>query len=190
MSQTVTLKRPNDRKSARRYRNTRKRAQECVVASREYMIARAIPLEDLPDVDPTETMQLLINRTERLWRYAAAQVDALRPGIATNQSGESMDHELWPSWDDNGNLVVQHNYWVEREKQLAELLGKLTESAQKLGLAERRTRVAEGQVQLLGEALKAACVAAGITGEQQKQLGAALRTELATIEGTAIEIAA
>ncbi len=129
---------------------------------------------------------MLINRVTRLWRYAAAQVDALKPGAARNQSGESMDHELWVTWDDNMNLVVTSSYWIQREEQLAVLLGKLTESAQKLGLAERRTRVAEGQVQLLGEALRAACAVAGITGEQQKQLGAALRQELATIEGTTV----
>jgi hypothetical protein len=150
------------------------------------MIAKATPIEDLPDVDPGDAMQLLINRVERLWRYAAAQCDALRPGTARNQSPDQMDHELWVAWDDNSNLVVTSSYWVTREKELSELLGKLTESAQRIGLTERRTRVAEYQLQILGEALQAAAKAIGIPEAQRRQLGGELRTQLQMIEGEPI----
>jgi Arc/MetJ family transcription regulator len=155
------------------------------------MISRAQPIEDLPDVDPAETMQLLINRIERLWRYAAAQVDALRPGVARNQSMDNMDYELWATWDDNMNIVITNSYWIQREKELSELLGKLTEAAQRIGLSERRTRVQEAQTQLMGEALAAAAEAAGLNAVQKRRLGSELRKQLvADVESTAVEIAA
>jgi hypothetical protein len=43
-------------------------------------------------------------------------------------------------------------------------------------------RVREEESRLLGEALKAACVVAGIKAETQRKLGAALRNELALLE--------
>lgn len=145
-------------------------------------ISSAIPLEDFPDVAPDEMLKLVINRTVFLWRACCAEVDALKPGVAKNQSEH--DKERWASYDEFGNIIIGHNYWIELESKLRAELGKLTEVSMKLGLDERRARVAEGQLQVLGEALKAACVAVGIGPEQQKVLGAALRTELATIEGS------
>lgn len=180
-------------RSARRRAREHKRIERTVVNLRESMIARAQPIEDLPNVDPAETMQLLINRVERLWRYAAAQVDALKPGVARNQSADCMDHELWAAWDDNMNIVITSSYWIQREKELSELLGRLTESAQRLGLSERRTRVQEAQTQLMGEALAAAAAAAGLNDTQKRRLGVELRKQLvqaADVESTVEEVAA
>lgn len=181
-------------RSARRRAREHRRIERTVVNHRESMIARAQPIEDLPDVDAAETMQLLINRVERLWRYAAAQVDELKPGVARNQSMDSMDHELWATWDDNMNIVVTSSYWIQREKELSELLGRLTESAQRIGLSERLASVKEAQTQLMGEALLAAAEAAGLNTAQKRRLGSELRTQLtmlaADVESTAVEIAA
>lgn len=152
------------------------------------LIADAIPLEDLPDVEPADAMQLMINRVGFLVRAAAAETDRLKPGLAKNQAKDELQHELWSSWDEQGNLIVMANYWVEREQKLREELARLTEKAQQLGLSERRTRVQEIQVSILGEALKAACAAAGLSAGTTRKLGAALRDELATIEGTAVEL--
>lgn len=184
----TTVKRRKS-KSAQGRASAHKKLERSVAYHREQMIINATPLEDLPDVDPAECMQLLINRTERLLRYAAAQVDALKPGVAPNQSGESMDHELWVTWDDNQNLVVTNSYWIAREEALTMLLGKLTESAQKLGLSERRARVAEAQVVLLGEALRQACISAGLDDATQRKLGGELRTQLVMLEsGGMVEV--
>jgi hypothetical protein len=184
----TTVKRRKS-KSAQGRAAEHKRFERNVAFHREQMIVNATPLEDLPDVDPAEAMQMIINRTERLLRYAAAQVDALRPGVAPNQSRDNMDHELWVTWDDNSNLVVTNSYWIHREEQLTILLGKLTEAAQKLGLSDRRARVAEAQVLLLGEALQAACVAAGLNEGQRRQVGQELRTQLVLLEsGQQVEV--
>lgn len=159
-----------------------------MMAHKEALIAKAIPIEDLPDAEPSEMMQLLINRVTFLLRAAAAEADRLKPGVAQNQTRGEMEHEQWVSYDEQGNVVVMANFWIERETVLRQELAKLTEKAQALGLSERRTRVKEAEMQLLGEALKAAAQAAGLKPAQQRALGAALRTELATIEGTAVEI--
>lgn len=154
-----------------------------MVAHREQLLARSIPLEDIPDVDPGETMQLLINRVTHLVRHAAAEADRLKPGLAKNQSRTELEHEQWSHWDEQGNLVVMSNYWLQREEELRSELAKLTEKAQALGLAERNTRVKEAQFMMVAAALKAACEAAGIPEKQQRKLGIALEAELETIEG-------
>lgn len=161
-----------------------------MVAHREALIAASVPLEDLPDVDPAETMQLLINRVSQLVRHAAAEADALKPGLAKNQSKEELEHEQWSHWDEQGNLVVMSNYWLQREAELRVELGRLTEKAQALGLAERRTRVQEAQLIMLAEGLKKACDAIGLPEKTQQKLGAALRTELTLLEATARPVAA
>jgi hypothetical protein len=161
-----------------------------VVHHVETVIGSTIPLELLPEVDPAETMQLLINRVERQWRYAAAQVNLLKPGVAPNQSRESMDHELWVTWDDNNNLVVTSSYWMHREGELGRLLGDLTDKSIRNGLAERRARVAEAQLQIMGAALQAACEQIGLPQTKVRQLGAALRTEIEVAEGVYVEAAA
>lgn len=162
----------------------RSQTAHTLVQHKLMMVRNGMAIENLPEADPADTMQLLINRCTLLWRAAAAEVDALEPGLAPNQCDNG--HELWASWDDNSNLVVTANFWVEMEKRLRDELKALTESAQRLGLAERRTRVAEGQLQILGEALKRACDKLGLPPEQQRLLGTELRSELAVIEGKAV----
>lgn len=161
-----------------------------LIAHKEHLISQGIPLEDLPEAEPSELMQLLINRVTFLLRAAAAESDRLKPGVAKNQSRGEMEHEQWVSYDEQGNVIVMANYWIERETVLRHELAKLTEKAQALGLSERRTRVKEAEMVLLGEALKSAAQAAGLKPAQQRALGAALRTELAAIEGTAVELTA
>lgn len=172
----------------RRPPHERRRVANKLRAHKEELIARAVPIEDLPDVDPGEAMQMLINRVTFLLRAAAAESERLKPGLAKNQSKGEMEHEQWISYDEQGNVVVAANYWIERESELRKELFHLTEKAQVLGLSERRTRVQETQMAMLGEALQAACVAAGLSQNTQRRLGSALRTELATIEGTAVEL--
>lgn len=167
-------------------RTERRRAANTLVAHRERLIAESVPLEDLPDIDPSDAMQLVINRLGQLFRAASAEVDRLKPGLAKNQTKGELQHELWSSWDEQGNLVVMANYWVEREQKLREELARVTEKAQTLGLSERRTRVQEAQVQLVGEALQRAFAAADVPAALQRRVGAALRTELMTLESGAI----
>lgn len=156
-----------------------------LVAHREALLARAIPLEDLPDEDPAEMMDLMIRRVSLLVRAAAAEVDRLKPGLAKNQSRTELEHEQWSHWDEQGNLVVMSNYWVEREAVLRRELALLTEKAQSLGLAERNVRIKETQYRIMGEGLKAACEAIGLTPKVQQALGAALRDELTQLEQAA-----
>lgn len=161
-------------------------ATAMVIHHKQQLLANAYPIEDLPDESPADVMQLLINRVTFLCRAAAAEADRLKPGLAQNQSKSELEHELWSSWDAEGNRIVMANFWVEHEAKLRAELARLTEKAQALDLTDRRTRVQETQYRILGEALKNACVAAGIPETQQRKMGAALRTELAALEsGTA-----
>jgi ABC-type branched-subunit amino acid transport system substrate-binding protein len=153
------------------------------VSHREALIAASVPLEDLPDADPGEVMQLLINRVTQLVRHAAAEADLLKPGLAKNQARDELEHEQWSHWDEQGNLVVMSNYWLLREEQLRRELANLTEKAQALGLAERNTRVREAQFMMVASVLKAACEAAGIGPKKQAELGRALEHELEVVEG-------
>jgi hypothetical protein len=176
---TVKRRKPKSltaRKQAREHRRT----DRAVAQHREQLLARAVPIEDLPTVDPAESMQNLINRVDRLWRYAAAQVDALKPGVAKNQS--QFDHELWVAWDDNNNLVVTSSYWISREQELAKLLGELTDRSIRNGLADRLARAKEAEVVILGEALQRAAEAAGLDDATRRTLGGHLRKELGLLE--------
>jgi hypothetical protein len=176
---TVKRRKPRSitaRKQAREHRRT----DRAVAQHREQMIARAVPIEDLPSVDPAQSMQHLINRVERLWRYAAAQADALQPGVADNQG--QFDHELWVAWDDNNNVVVTSSYWIQREQELAKLLGELTDRSIRNGLADRLARAKEAEVVILGEALQRAAEAAGLDDATRRKLGGELRRELGLLE--------
>lgn len=161
----------------------RRRLASSMVSHREALLVRSVPLEDIPDEDPAEVMQLLINRVTQLVRHAAAEADRLKPGLAKNQSRTELEHEQWSHWDEQGNLVVMSNYWLQREADLRVELGRLSEKAQALGLGERRAKVQEAQFMLLGEALQKACAAAGLSEAVQKRLGSALREELTLLEG-------
>lgn len=163
----------------------RRKAANSLAHHRERLIARSIPLEDLPDEDPAEMMDLMIRRVSLLVRHAAAEVDRLKPGLARNQSRDELEHEQWSHWDEQGNLVVMSNYWVEREAELRAEMLRLTEKAQALGLAERNVRIKETQYRIMGEGLKAACEAIGLTPAVQQALGAALRDELNQLEQAA-----
>lgn len=179
----TTVKRRPKGVTARKRASQHRKTERAVAQHRENMIAKAVPVEQLPNCDPAQTLQLLINRVERQWRYAAAQVDALRPGVATNQSGESMDHELWVTWDDNSNLVVTSSYWIQREMELSKLLGELTDRSIRVGLADRIAKVKESEVRLLGEALREAAQDCGLSESQQRALGSALRNRLQLVQG-------
>lgn len=163
----------------------RKSLANRMVAHREALLVASVPLEDVPDADPSEMMQLLINRVSQLVRHAAAEADSLKPGLSKNQSRDELEHEQWSHWDEQGNLVVMSNYWLERESVLRKELGHLTEKAQAIGLAERRTRVQEAQFRILGEGLKKACDRIGLPEKKQNELGAVLQEELQLLEKVA-----
>ena len=186
MATTVVKRKPKRRSQADKAHQSAQRQARHLIKHKLTLVAASLSPSDIPDADAAETMQWLLNRTTLLWRAASAEVDLLTPGLSRDQR-DALKHELWRSWDEQGNSRIEANFWVQQEERLRQELARLTESAQKLGLSERRARVAEAQLQLLGEALKAACKQAGIGTDQQRLLGAALRAELTTIEGTATE---
>jgi hypothetical protein len=74
-------------------------------------------------------------------------------------------------------MQIIPSYGVERDR-LAQV-AKLCSDAH---VDERLVAVQEQQTRLLGEALKAACLAIALPAKWQKQLGSALRSELAVLE--------
>jgi len=145
-------------------------------------------LDTLDKAELADCMQELINEVAFELRYANAEVGRLKPGLSEKPFDPvttKMAHELWVSVDVNGNRIVDFSLWIKRVDSLQDKLFKMVEVAQKLGLTDRLTKAKEAEVALLGEALAAACRRIGMEEDVQRELGSALRKELAVIEGKA-----
>jgi hypothetical protein len=118
-----------------------------------------------------DVLQTVLDRAMDIWRLACKEVDKL-----------DMDDRLVERIDENGNRLVEPHVWIQYELTLRAELADLAIRMGHLGVDERRVRVQEAQVELLGRAVLAAAHAIGLPIDQQKQLGAALRTELEKLE--------
>jgi hypothetical protein len=118
-----------------------------------------------------DVLQTVLDRAMDLWRLACKEVDKL-----------SMDERLVQRIDENGNRLVEPHIWIQYEGSLRAELIDLGIRMGHLGVDERRVRVQEAQVELLGRAVLAAAHAIGLPAEQQRELGAALRDELIKLE--------
>lgn len=120
-----------------------------------------------------EAMELVLDRAMDLWRIALKQADKL-----------TLD-EFWVTKvDAQGNRIAEPNKWLQYDAALRSEIFEMAARMQGLNIDERRARVQEAQMELLGRALQQAAANAGLTEEQQRNLGAALRKELEAAVGT------
>lgn len=118
-----------------------------------------------------DVLQTVLDRCMDHWRLACKEVDSL-----------DMKERLVERIDEQGNHLVEPHIWLQYEANLRAELMDLGIRMGHLGVDERRVRVQEAQVELLGRAVLAAAHAIGLDVGVQKQLGAALREELVKLE--------
>lgn len=118
-----------------------------------------------------DVLQTVLDRCMDHWRLACKEVDQL-----------SMDERLVVRIDENGNKLVEPHIWIQYEASLRAELLDLGIRMGHLGIDERKVRVEEAKIELLGRAVLAAAHAIGLSIDLQRQLGAALRTELEKLE--------
>lgn len=118
-----------------------------------------------------DVLQQVLDRCMDHWRLACKEVDGLE-----------VDERLVVRIDEQGNKLVEPHVWMQYEQTLRAELIDLGIRMGHLGVDERRVRVQEAQVELLGRAVLAAAHAIGLDVGKQRELGAALRTELERLE--------
>lgn len=161
------------RKSKRRRARNRLMYQEAISFASELGIELA-PSEPIPDV-----MEKIFRRTHALWLHAATEVDRLDPDAPAGDQDS-----IWTyKYDENGNKIVGPSRWIQLENALRSELFEQAAVATKLNLDEAHVRVEAAKLEVLSTALRNAVKAAGVPEELQRKIGAALRSELAIIEG-------
>lgn len=131
-----------------------------------------------------EVLEKVFRRTHALWAHAASQVDNL-----SSTANPGTKNSLWAlKYDEQGNRIVEPSKWVMLETALREELFEQGARMTQLNLDARRVKIEETQLEMLSRALALAAKRANLSDEQQRDLGSALRTELAIIEGTTSEL--
>lgn len=118
-----------------------------------------------------DVLQTLLDRLMDQWKLVCKIVDAL-----------PRTEWLFEAVDEQGNRIYTPNVWMQYEQSLRVELMDLSLRMGHLGVDERKVRVAEAQMELLGRALQAAAHNAGLDPIAQRKLGAALRIELERLE--------
>jgi hypothetical protein len=126
------------------------------VEAKRRMVKLGVPIEEV--TAPAALMGLL--------RATCGHVGWLHAQVGEVQ--DLSDHEA---------QVLVRLYDNERDR-----LVRISEACIRAGVAEAEVRVMQAQVAVLGQALKKACGKAGLSVEQQRRLGAALRDELGKSE--------
>jgi hypothetical protein len=124
-------------------------------------------------VSTTEIMDELTLRVHDLWLWVQ------------NHTNEINEPDFWIKGRDyNGNIYVEPEKWFQLERSLREELFEMTRQMTALDIDERRIRVEELQLSVLGRALQAALRDANVDAQTQKVIGARLRQHIAAIEGS------
>lgn len=163
----------------RKKRNSKSyRAAVALANEFEVSIAPPMPIADV--------MELVYRRTHALWQFAASQADQLDATLPDGKPGA-----IWQiQFDAQGNPLRVPNKWIEYERALREELWEQSTDLTSLDIDERRVRIEEAQMEILGRALTQAAKDTGLDQATQKLLGSNLRKHLAElspppIEGTA-----
>jgi hypothetical protein len=138
--------------------NVNKAAIKQEIAQR---LAQEATFGDAKDVTPPEALAGLLHAT-------SAHVGWLA-GTLASLSKEELGSPY--------GMQIIHSYGVERDR-----LGQVAKLCSDAHVDERLVALRETQTRLLGEALKAACLAIGMEQTQQLKLGAPLRSQLAVLE--------
>lgn len=173
-----------DPQRSRRAANRKKRNSKSYRAA--VALANDLEITIAPPMPIADVMELVYRRTHALWQFAASQADKLD---ATLPDGKA--NAIWQiQYDAQGNSLRVPHKWIEYERALREELWEQSTDLQSLNIDERRVRIEEAQMEILGRALTLAAQDAGLDAATQQTLGSHLRqrlTELAppAIEGTA-----
>jgi hypothetical protein len=165
----VAAPRPNQRTRRRRARNRRTVSE--IRALCEHYEVQAAQIGDVADV-----LDECLRRAVGDMRFAAGYVDDL-----------PIDDFWVKKVDAHGNILVEPHPWVQLEKLSREEVVEIATRMAGLDIDERRVALQEAQAALLQRALRVAMEAVGLTPEQQKLLGPALRNARAVLEGAAVE---
>jgi hypothetical protein len=111
-----------------------------------------------------EVLDEVLRRAVAHFRFAAHQVDEL-----------PADHAFTESIDANGNKVYKPHWWIQAEQVAREEVADLALRMSGLDIDARRVAIAEAQAALMVRALQTAVESIGLTSEQRKALGPALR---------------
>jgi hypothetical protein len=121
--------------------------------------------------DPVEVLQELLDGAVADLRYAQSKVDALPDDEAFRQTVQG----------------VVPNEWIRLRDHYRDELERMTNNMVRAGIADRAVRVTEAKAALMVAAVRDAALDAGLSGEQVRALGAALRRRVA--EQQAFEVA-
>lgn len=152
-------------------------------------------------ISTADALQQCLDRAVALWRFAADQVDHLQltelPQVPVEDptTGEVTFQDSYlanlPTASDplfevisnpQGPDVIQPHRYVLMEREARLEIEKLAAMMTQLGIAERVVRVQEAQAVLVVAAVREAAIEAGLSHDQVRALGAALRSRLDTAQ--------
>lgn len=135
-------------------------------------------------ISTADALQQCLDRAVALYRFAADQVD----NLAFADLPEGVEHlsELPTNQDPlfevisnpQGPDVIQPHRYLTMEREARLEVQKLAAMMTQLGIAERVVRVQEAQATLVVAAVREAAIEAGLSHDQVRILGAALRNNL------------
>lgn len=140
-------------------------------------------------VSTADALQECLDRAVALYRFSAAQVDAIRRDATDGWDPDDPDTALsnLPVEDDplfsviknpqGPDLIVPHR-WLTMEREARVEVEKLAAMMTQLGIAERVVRVKEAEAALLVAAVREAAIEAGLDNDQVRRLGEALRRQV------------
>lgn len=152
-------------------RTNAKRRRNAILLGEALDIAKNYDIAITKGNAVVDVLQTVLDRLMDKWRWVCKTVDALE-----------MSEVLVERIDEQGNRLVEPNVWIQYEQTLRAELIDLGIRMGHLGVDERRVRVQEAQIELLGRAVLAAAHAIGLDMGVQRQLGAALREEIIKME--------
>lgn len=137
-------------------------------------------------VSTAGALQECLDRAVALYRFAADQVDRITPpdGSFPDEEGNVVALSDLPVADDplfevtpnpqGPDLITRHRYFLMEQEARLEI-EKLASMMTTLGIAERVVRVEEAKAALLIAAVREAAMDIGLSHDQVRDLGAALR---------------
>lgn len=146
------------------------------------------------DIDPGELQQELLDGVTRDIRYAQSQVDALAEDkfFAEVMMVRETSQQYIPGHIDPQNVELvryewQVDAWIRYRDHLRGQATKLTNDMLRNGLHERVVRLREGQSALVFRFMEMVADAIGLSPEQRKALGPAMREHAGLLEGANAE---
>lgn len=156
---------------AREQRKAKNKRRQSLLWGEALEIAKTYDIPVTTGNSLVVVLQTVLDRLMDKWRMVCQRVDQL-------------PQEEWLSSkvDAEGNVLVEPNIWIQYEATLRAELADLALRMGHLGVDERKVRVQEAQIELLGRAVAAATRRAGLDPETTRTVGQYLREELAAAD--------